>query len=204
MSESPRSPGQVAYDAFSRKFTNHLAWNELPPGTQENWQSGAFAAAETMIPRRLLPPETPGPHLTPEEEAEHRAEVAAWWADIIKPNGILDETAILAELADYSHVLNEVPKVYMAITSGKLSKPNYFADAVIGVYESDVDRLVRDAMLDILVDLYTDFDGDENARRILRTQAAQYGIPDLLEEWQTSTDQMAKAHALMAETQAAS
>jgi hypothetical protein len=71
-------------------------------------------------------------------EATERKECLEFWQDIIYKDGKLDEEAVLKELYDYMIALQEVPKVYCAITGGKLSKVNYFADVVIGEYEDDL------------------------------------------------------------------
>lgn len=50
------------------------------------------------------------------------------WADIVlDEHGRLDLDKVARELADFSHVLAEVPLVYDHVTGGRLSKPNYYA-----------------------------------------------------------------------------
>lgn len=44
------------------------------------------------------------------------------------------------ELKDYYFVLNEIPKIYMEITGGTLSKTTYFAKSVIEAYNDSLDR----------------------------------------------------------------
>lgn len=44
------------------------------------------------------------------------------------------------ELKDYYFVLNEIPKIYMEITGGTLSKTTYFAKSVIEAYNDSIDR----------------------------------------------------------------
>ena len=59
-----------------------------------------------------------------------------FWAPIVlRPNGVLDFEQVKRELHDYRGLLEEVPKVYMHITEGRISKPHTLADAVIGVHD---------------------------------------------------------------------
>lgn len=58
--------------------------------------------------------------------------IKSFWDDIIRnPDGSLNEEQVYKELADFSFVMEEVPKVYMHITNDLLSKVNYYADGVI-------------------------------------------------------------------------
>lgn len=61
-----------------------------------------------------------------------------FWRPLIHTDGALDETKILNELADYKFLLDNVPQVYMAISNGKLSKPNYPASVMVGEFEQTV------------------------------------------------------------------
>lgn len=58
----------------------------------------------------------------------------------------LSPDEVAGELADYAHVLREVPKVYEAVTGGKLSKPNYFAQDVIAAFEDHLSEAVDTAI----------------------------------------------------------
>jgi hypothetical protein len=69
-----------------------------------------------------------------------------FWRDIVMPNGVLDLDQVKRELFDYHMILGEVPKVYDAVTGGRISKPNTVADAVIGEFESYLERQIEDAM----------------------------------------------------------
>jgi len=61
-----------------------------------------------------------------------------FWRDIIYKNGKLDEEQVLKELFDYYFVMQQVPKVYCAITNGQLSKLMYKAETIIAKYEDDL------------------------------------------------------------------
>ena len=60
------------------------------------------------------------------------------WEDFGKdlctnPDGTLNIEAIKNEMSDFEFIIGEVPKVYMHITGGTLSKPNYHAEGVISL-----------------------------------------------------------------------
>lgn len=60
---------------------------------------------------------------------------ASFWKDLVEKNGKLNKDQIMRELSDYYFLLEEVPKVYDAISGGRLSYPNYFSDVMIGQFE---------------------------------------------------------------------
>lgn len=55
------------------------------------------------------------------------------WAPLVAPAGTVDMDAVKRELYGYGVLLDGVPKVYMHITDGRISKPNTDPDAVISV-----------------------------------------------------------------------
>ena len=56
----------------------------------------------------------------------------SFWKDIVcNPDGSINLEQLKKELWDFSFILGEVPKVYMGVTGGSLSKPNYHAAGVI-------------------------------------------------------------------------
>lgn len=58
-----------------------------------------------------------------------------FWREIVeRPDGTLDIDQIKRELYDYRDLLHEVPKVYMEITNGVISKPNTTASAVLQLH----------------------------------------------------------------------
>jgi hypothetical protein len=99
-----------------------------------------------------------------------------FWKDIIYKEGKLDEEQVLKELADFYFMIDQVPKVYCAITGSQLSKPLYFADTVITKFE------------DWLQDNYIDKDDvkfevdaavKEAGRKLIDLIMVEYGDPDL-------------------------
>lgn len=65
-----------------------------------------------------------------------------WRPLVTDKKGRLKKKQIKKELADFYLLLEEVPKVYMAVTGGKLSYPDYDAQTVISVFEDHVSELV--------------------------------------------------------------
>lgn len=81
------------------------------------------------------------------KEADERYE--EFWKEIVEnPDGTLNLDAIKAELHDYWFLLEQVPQVYMHITGDMLSKPNYYASAVIQVADEYTQRLIDEAFED--------------------------------------------------------
>lgn len=105
------------------------------------------SAAETADP---LPPDTP-------------AKIAAEMRDYITSPVMLPRSGTLErwaarvealglehkkEMHDFRFVLEQVPKVYMAVTRDRMSKANYYARDVIAEYESclqdDIDQAIKE------------------------------------------------------------
>ena len=73
------------------------------------------------------------------------------WKPLIYTDGKLDEKKIMNELMDYSFLMQQVTKVYCAVTNGKLSKTNYHAETIIAEYEAEFDNWVhKDDLRDFL------------------------------------------------------
>ena len=54
------------------------------------------------------------------------------------------------ELYDFHTVIQEVPKVYIEITNGAMSKANYRAEDVIARYQDVVDGMIEEAVKEAL------------------------------------------------------
>lgn len=75
-----------------------------------------------------------------------------FWKDIVcNEDGTINVEQLKKELCDFSVMIGEVPKVYSAVTGGRLSKQLYYADTVISVFNEKygdkaeaVDYLVDD------------------------------------------------------------
>jgi hypothetical protein len=76
---------------------------------------------------------------------------AVWrdfWAALVAPAGVLDVAQVKRELFDYGTLLDNVPKVYMAVTGERISKPNTDPSAVIAAAEDHVQRCITEALED--------------------------------------------------------
>ena len=73
-----------------------------------------------------------------------------FWVPIIfdMKSGRLNLEQLKKELYDYAMLLDNVPKVYSEITSGKISKPNTCAEVVIAEYHDVLSELVQEATKD--------------------------------------------------------
>lgn len=93
---------------------------------------------EVVVPEAMFPP---GPFVAPPDVGpEVWRSFSDFWAEIVAPAGRRDLAQVMRELHDYRTLLDEVPKVYSAITAGLLSKPNTAADAVLAAHEDSCHR----------------------------------------------------------------
>lgn len=91
------------------------------------------------------------------DRGEGMSEVERVWNEFWKPivckNETLDIEQIKKELCDYLFLLEQVPKVYNHITNGLLSKPNYYADAVIAAADDVCTKTVEEEMKELKTEL---------------------------------------------------
>lgn len=79
---------------------------------------------------------------------DYQEDYENYWKDIIEDeNGEINKDALMRELFDYSVVMDEVPKVYLELTGGKISKPNTRSEAVIEAIENHFDGLADSVLL---------------------------------------------------------
>lgn len=91
-----------------------------------------------------------------------------FWEPIVgNPDDTLNVDQVILELADYHTLLGVAPKVYMHVTGGRLSKPNYTAESVMSAFDSHVEDLQRRWMADLIADL-TDGDAPDEIVAFLR------------------------------------
>ena len=76
---------------------------------------------------------------TPTDEEVQR-EWEEFWAPIVEKEGELDVEQVKKERYDWSKAMDEVGKVYCAITGNRLSKPTYPAEVVLGAYEEELEK----------------------------------------------------------------
>ena len=89
------------------------------------------------------------------KEAMERKKSNEFWKDLIYTKGKLDEKKVLNELSDFYYIMDQVPKVYYAVTRGNLSKLMYPAETIIGFLEDnfydkdithdDVKKMIEDS-----------------------------------------------------------
>lgn len=89
-----------------------------------------------------------------------------FWKDIIEDeDGNIDKDALMRELSDYAFLLDEVPKVYMEVTGGKISYPNTYAYEVINEANNHYQEIYNELSEEDLVEIPFDIDivdGDED------------------------------------------
>lgn len=97
-------------------------------------------------------------------QAETDENFASFWKPIVcDEQGNLDLEKVKLELFDFHYVMGAVAIVYGHITGGRLSKPNYSPDAVIG----EVERLQQEEICQTV----TDAVGEEKEEIIAYLQA---------------------------------
>jgi hypothetical protein len=71
-----------------------------------------------------------------------------WKEILILPDGSIDVEQLKKELCDFSVLINNIPKIFDAITGGMVSKPMTDPDVVISLHDDYVDRMVEQAVED--------------------------------------------------------
>lgn len=213
MTEQPdkRPLGQINFEGYDRARggVTHDGkptprWPDLGDGVRSGWTAGALDVLKsaTFPDRRIGGRDAcPDRHASPTENAAWDAKVREFWLPIIAPNGVIEEARVLAELSTYSHIMNEVPVVYSAITGNRLSKPDYFAHAVLGVYEDQANEDVNDAVLEALCIAGDLADGDPEVLEFLRTAAEVMGAGDFTAEFAEYRERMAQGRAAAPQAQ---
>lgn len=75
---------------------------------------------------------------------DYKKDYEEFWKDIVEnKDGSLNKDAVMRELSDYSMLLDFVPKVYMEVTGGRVSKTNTTPDAVIGAFIDHLQEVVE-------------------------------------------------------------
>lgn len=92
-----------------------------------------------------------------------------FWKDIVEKDGVLNKDQVMRELSDFSKLLDAVPRVYMAVTGGRISKPLTYVEHVLSEFEErflDKD-CTQDDVRDILMSDETPEDKLEQIRDYL-------------------------------------
>lgn len=73
----------------------------------------------------------------------------SFWKEIVcNEDGTVNIESVKKELADFSFILEQVPKVYCHITGSRMSKVMYHADTVIGVADQYFEEQLEEAVKD--------------------------------------------------------
>jgi hypothetical protein len=81
-----------------------------------------------------------------------------WKTIICNEDGTINVEQLKNELCDYSLMLGEVPRVYCEVTGSLLSKPHYYAESVIKVFNERYGE--KAVAVDYLVDDWDDITAD--------------------------------------------
>lgn len=109
-----------------------------------------------------------------------------WKSILVDYNGDLNIDAVKRELHDYHHVLEEVPKIYVEITGGMLSKPGYTAEQVLPVVREVAHRNHLYVHADELEDLLEDLSSRAYHDTVNGTKVVHLG--DIIDELQRRVD----------------
>lgn len=69
-----------------------------------------------------------------------------FWGEIYEDGMTIED--VNNELKDFEYMIEQVPKVYMEVTGGLLSKPNYPADTVIQEYYKYIELRYTESIID--------------------------------------------------------
>jgi flagellar biosynthesis/type III secretory pathway protein FliH len=121
---------KVRYDELKAKYEAILATADGHSSQTENvWQSGYAAGHDTGYERGKREAEQDVIHQKKETVEE---EWESFWKEIVNnDDGTINIEQVKKELADFSFVMEQVPKIYCHITGDKMSKVTYHADDVI-------------------------------------------------------------------------
>lgn len=113
-----------------------------------------------------------GAHLVALEAPDYMATYWETWATHTEaPNGALDRDAVARELHDYDFQMEQVSIVYSELAD--LSKPNYYAHAILGEINDRQERHYREHYAERLCDRADEVDSVEMRDELIR----------LAEEW---------------------
>jgi len=71
------------------------------------------------------------------KDKDYKEDYADFWKDIVETNGVLDLNKVQRELSDFHFLMKEVPKVYMEVSGGMISKINTHAFEVLNLFQEN-------------------------------------------------------------------
>ena len=95
-----------------------------------------------------------------------------WKTIICNEDGTIDVEQLKLELHDYSLMLGEVPKVYIEVTGGMLSKPHYYADGVIRAFRERYGK--KAVAVECLIDDWDDITAECKANEDYKKAIFEY------------------------------
>lgn len=141
----PVEPTEEMLDAAARASMQHVIDCINDPKRAKEVGSEKMTRLTHASRYRTMLAASPTPPAQPQEPVSDDVE-KVWrehWQDIVAPNGVIDVAQVKKELSDYAFLLDQVPKVYMHVTGGKLSKTNYTAQTVISESDDYITELVE-------------------------------------------------------------
>lgn len=100
----------------------------------------------------VLPAARPVPEIAEHRRAEKSPQELweSFWSDIVVKDGQVDVEQVKLELADFAMILDWTAKVYEHATAGEISSPNTWPSVVKAVIDDNINRLCREAEVDVL------------------------------------------------------
>lgn len=101
--------------------------------------------AQTYAPERVIEHQHHGRdgHVTTEECYEE------FWKPIVEnPDGTLNVEQVKQELRDFHYIMDQAKKVNYHVSGGRMSYPHYDGEAVISLYDEEIERAYEQARED--------------------------------------------------------
>lgn len=99
----------------------------------------------------------------------------AFWKPIItKKDGSINMTQLKKELADFSHILEQVSLVYEYVTGGRMSKATYFANDVNAVTDNNYRELYLNVFKEMIAELKEGKEISKKAFDVLEENLERY------------------------------
>jgi hypothetical protein len=130
-----------------RKAMHHAYWQtpHLPyhDGSPDLWNATYAALVEAV--GSATPADAASERKRKRYTGDPQVEWDEFWKEIVAPDGVLDVEQVKKELADFSMLLNFVPKVYDHATGGAVTYPQTLPNAVISAIDNHVQDLTEEA-----------------------------------------------------------
>jgi len=106
-----------------------------------------------------------------------------YWKDIIEKDGVVDMEQVKKELSDFRYIIEQLPKVYMHITNGILSKHMYSAETIIRLHDDIRTEEIENACKETAQDFVMQCFEADNGNHVISTCELEqlkerYGLND--------------------------